>query len=464
MSAAAYSRLREAVWGGDRLAEPGAAVAGPGPGRPPEAELQSRWFAGEFGADFHSTQGWPVRVTQFGEWNCSAGPDFRHTVVEVAGKPLKGSLELDWDARDWERHGHAENPAYEDVALHVFFHAPEGETFFTRTKNHRDVAQVRIDLAAFPLAGPPPAPAEAKCGRCSFPLAALGAAELRGLLEAAARYRLERKGRRLQRLAELHGRDQMLFQELAAALGYRRNKLPMTMLAQRLPLRLLMQHQAGAEALLFGAAGFLETKIYERAAPETREYLRGLWETWWKHRAEFSGVEPPRWVLAGARPQNHPQRRLGALSVLARQWKKIRAAFDAAEAPPLEEALAGLRHDYWDWHYTLSSARAAKPMALVGGTRIQEILANLFFPCALARGNFQWAACAALPAVLENESTRRAALRLLGRRPDAAQWQKKLFHQQALLQLYEDFCLQDHSDCAQCLFPEQLARWPDVSG
>jgi hypothetical protein len=28
-----------------------------------------------------------------------------------------------------------------------------------------------------------------------------------------------------------------------------------------------------------------------------------------------------------------------------------------------------------------------------------------------------------------------------------------------LLQIYEDFCMQDNSDCAQCPFPEQMANW-----
>jgi hypothetical protein len=28
-----------------------------------------------------------------------------------------------------------------------------------------------------------------------------------------------------------------------------------------------------------------------------------------------------------------------------------------------------------------------------------------------------------------------------------------------LLQIYEDFCQRDSSDCEQCLFPSQLAKW-----
>jgi hypothetical protein len=36
---------------------------------------------------------------------------------------------------------------------------------------------------------------------------------------------------------------------------------------------------------------------------------------------------------------------------------------------------------------------------------------------------------------------------------------KTVAHQQGLLQIYEDFCLQDNSDCAHCPFPEQMQKW-----
>lgn len=474
MTDAAYRELRQAVFGEGGVHEdgwlPGLRADGP---RPPEAELQSRWFAGEFGNLFETTSGQQVEIIQIGTWNHAAGPDFSEVAVRVGGRLLTGFLELDWDARDWEHHGHAENPAYDSVVLHVFFEQPAAAACFTRTSTHREVPQVRIDLASHPNAGPPPPAAEAKCGRCSFPLRELPAPHLESLFAVAARQRLERKARRLDRLATLHGWEQTLFQELAAALGYRRNQWAMLMLAQRLPLKLLATHPAGPEALLFGAAGFLETQVYEQAPSDARDYLRGLWEKWWKHRSEFCAVSPPRWSLAGTRPQNHPHRRLGALAQIVRQWKKVRTAFDPpvrGAVPPgraLATELGALSHPHWDRHFTLASAAAAAPIALIGPSRVQDILANLAFPCLSLHPETAptaWATYSTLPAALENEKSRRAALRLLGRRPDAAAFQKKLLHQQALLQIYEDFCLQDSSDCAQCLFPEQLARWSAGGG
>jgi hypothetical protein len=64
-----------------------------------------------------------------------------------------------------------------------------------------------------------------------------------------------------------------------------------------------------------------------------------------------------------------------------------------------------------------------------------------------------------MPAMLDNQKVRRAVLRLFGENSRAATFQKQLHHQQGLLQVYEDFCLEDDSACAGCPFPERLAQW-----
>lgn len=54
---------------------------------------------------------------------------------------------------------------------------------------------------------------------------------------------------------------------------------------------------------------------------------------------------------------------------------------------------------------------------------------------------------------------RRAVLRLFGDDSRAAEFTQMLHHQQGLLQIYEDFCLEDDSACATCPFPERLKEW-----
>lgn len=57
------------------------------------------------------------------------------------------------------------------------------------------------------------------------------------------------------------------------------------------------------------------------------------------------------------------------------------------------------------------------------------------------------------------QKIRRAVPRLFGDDPRGKDFAKKLRHQQGLLQIYEDFCLEDDSACANCPFPERLKEW-----
>src|SRR5690606_26438845 len=109
-------------------------------------------------------------------------------------------------------------------------------------------------------------------------------------------------------------------------LGYKSNKLPFTLLAQRLPLKVLRELKDAASAVIFGVAGFLPERELNEFAPDSRQYLRELWAQWWSRRTEFgrSTLAPDLWNLGGQRPVNHPQRRLAALAQIVRHWPKIR--------------------------------------------------------------------------------------------------------------------------------------------
>src|SRR6266568_652426 len=290
-----------------------------------ELELQARWFAGDFGKHFVATTGDKIDIVQFGIWNREAGPDFRDAAIRVNGsEPIRGCIELDVIDRSWETHGHATNPAFEETVLHVFVEKSDRE-FFTRTKSNRNVPQVCIDPTILPDAFSANIPL-ARPGRCQSPLKDLPNERVRSVLDAAGQFRLRQKAAWICRKIDNHGRDEALFQEVAGALGYKENKLPFTLIAQRLPLTLLREKADDSEAMLFGAAGFLEAPdlgIFKRS---TREYVRKLWDRWWPHRDEAQRMILPAkvWRLSGTRPLNHPQRRLAALSMLAWEWPAFR--------------------------------------------------------------------------------------------------------------------------------------------
>jgi len=425
-----------------------------------ELELQARWFAGDFGRRFQSVAGDQIDIIQFGTWNRAAGPDFSDAVVSINNdKPIRGTIEFDLSDRSWETHGHATNPNFDDAVLHVFV-TQSTRAFFTRTNSNRNVPQVRVDPRTLPESFSANVPL-ARPGRCQAPLKDLSEERLCRILTAASQFRLQRKVTRIKSIIQNHGRDETLFQEIAAALGYKENKLAFTLLAQRSPLRFLRKQGDDVEAILFGAAGFLEAPDLGIYTEETRGYVRKLWDRWWSHRDGMERLILPAklWRLTGTRPLNHPQRRLGALATLIHAWPSFVRSLRKKSAKAARDFFLGLHHPFWNFHYTLVSAPSVRKMALIGDSRVADILANVLLPYFFAEGTDVWRVYEKLPARLSNRRLETGAARLFGDDPGRRRFTKTIAHQQGLLQIYEDFCLQDSSDCAQCPFPEQMRKW-----
>jgi hypothetical protein len=301
----------------------------------------------------------------------------------------------------------------------------------------------------------------AHAGRCVAPLRNLAAERITSILEGAAKFRLQQKANRLRQRIEAHGREEILFQTMADALGYKQNRLPFTLLTQRLSVTFLRKQLEDSEALLFGVAGFLDAPDLDAVRKSTRTYLRLLWDRWWKYREQFSRLVLPRkiWKTSGARPLNHPHRRLGALAALVLEWKTVVSLARGGEAAAVVSFLTKLHHDFWSRHYTLAAGNTSSSVALIGESRAAEILANVIYPLAVNDGREVWNDYKTLRAQLSNQAARIAAARLFASDPRQRDFVRTLAGQQGLLQINEDFCLRDVSDCASCPLPEQLRRW-----
>jgi hypothetical protein len=376
MSVASMDLYRHALAaGGLTVREPEPDFGGAG-----EMELQARWFAGEFGREWTTVDGARVEIEDFGQWNHEAGPDFVNVRLLLGGVERRGAMEIDLDVRDWERHGHATNPAFRETVAHVFVHRP-AEKFFTRTCDHREVAQIQLVAPANRGVASPAI--EAAITDDAF--------RARAILEAAARHRLDLKATALCKYAAVHGEDDAWFAALAVALGYKRNQTPFLLLAQRVALRAAVR--SGGEARLFGVAGFLEAPQPPAADRDVRAYLRDLWESWWAERARCERwiLPPTAWQFHGSRPANHPHRRVAALATIATAWSTIRAALAQARRDDFLAALEAREHPFWAARFNLQSARLARPQALIGAERLRDILLNIFHPLAVARDESAWA-------------------------------------------------------------------------
>jgi hypothetical protein len=393
---------------------------GPLPGeRLSELELQARIYNGEFGVRWKGEDGEHVEVVHFGSWNREPGPDFCGAKVVIDGEEHVGEIEVDPDVRDWENHGHVRNAGYNNVVLHLFCRRGP-RRFFTRTSENRAVTQVCL------------APESPGRPRPSVPESVLDECSARTLIEAAAQFRFHRKAERFQRSRLLCGSDEALFQGIATGLGYKNNKIPFLLVAQRAGLsRAAAQH---GEALLFGLAGFLRAEDFTRGNEAARSYLRDLWESWWAVRDGESRLilSDSAWKFTSLRPANHPHRRMGALAAVARSFRKLSKC---TEPGAFEATLTALEHAYWNVHYSLACDTLPRPAALIGSERAREITINTLLPS--LPPDEAWSRLQRLPGANPNVRVRKALAWICGGEPPGIL--HSALHQQGLLQLHEDF-------------------------
>jgi len=398
---------------------------------PPDNELawQARWISGELGNIFFTEEGRRIVIHFPGEWNREPGPDFRKARISIEGCDvvLTGDIEFDPCVSDWEAHGHATNPDFENVILHVFLRRSRN-FYFTKTNGFRHVPQVCLYSQPIPREMPK------KETLSSLPIPLTHAIPL---LEDAAMRRMRRKTDLLQRRISIQGSDQALFQSLATAMGYKRNALPFTLLAQRATLRRI--RESNGEALLFGLARFLEGERFHMYSRDTRKMVRPLWNDWWKLR---SGLE--RWIFPSSfwrkgaqHPANHPHRRLAALYLSAQNWKPLRQSFESASSQQLKNFLLGLHHPYWDYHARLDGTPLRAATALIGSSRTVDILANIYYPWQATKGNKNWNDYLHLPSGQISTMVKHSAIQLVGEEY-AGKLLRRTVWQQGLLELFEN--------------------------
>jgi Protein of unknown function (DUF2851) len=468
-----------AAW---RTQSPAAQVLHDENGAPSERLLQAVWLHQRLShTRLKTDDGNSLRVFHPGFISVEGGPDFCGAVIQIGDEaPRTGDVEVDLSSAGWRAHGHDKNKSFQNVILHVVWDEKKSGSAETvpsvlSLKNVLDAPLEELGLALEnePRRSLP----ENLRGRCAARLRELSEARLAELLQAAARVRFENKAAAMLARAKNSGWEQVLWEHLFRALGYKHNVWPMQHLAETKSRWLPGAHGARAASIVFelqarllGVSGLLPGEL-TRTQKSSNTFLRRAWDAWWRERDELESCILPRaaWKFHGLRPANHPQRRLA----LAAHWlasenfiSKIEN-WCMADLPDkklldsLHEIFQVERDEFWSWRWTLKSARLAKPQPLLGATRVTDLAVNVVLPWLWIRakegGNEKIRRemerrFLAWPPAEDNSVLKLARQRLFG--TGKLQTLRMAVAQQGLMQIVRDFCGHSNALCDDCRFPE----------
>jgi len=381
-----------------------------------ERHVQALWYDAMLRPqNLRTTDGVMLHVVDPGCWNLEAGPDFRGAVLELGSsrRRVVGDVEVHLRPSDWLAHGHGLDPAYAQVILHVVWRHgvnvfPEGRRLPTGCvtvclgdylRTRPDFSPAEIDVTAYPYARLPKTPRPCQHHFAGDP------DRLLSVLRSAGRRRLRLKaGGYLTRVLRGVPREQVFYEELLAALGYKYNGFPFRRLAQAIPWSALPS-DPDAAAISYACAAAM--KVTD--------------ETCWRR--------------ANVRPSNTPERRL------------VAAANLFAEGPQLMTRLLACEL------HTPRGMRAASAILTAGGGigphRAGAMLANVVVPFAMMEEKIRCIPEWICPEDL-SAPVRLTAYRMLGRDHNVALYAGNGLLIQGLLQIYRDYCLAAHPDCTNC--------------
>jgi len=455
--------------------------------------------------------GLPISIYNTGKKNNDGGPDFRLAKLKIGEVDYDGDIEIHRDISDWLLHSHSGNPKYNNTILHVVLY---NQASFIPTFTHsgrkvpvlilenyikkplRDVWEEAIiedreertkTISCFSTNRD--VPLESKylwLERLGFRRLEARVKHLNDRLDQMIKNDTDnetkhepitkyKKYHNLPNEKYRHRRfwDQIFYENFMDALGYSKNKDQFQKLAKLLPVsdlkNLINIHDSQSiykiQALFFGVAGLLPDNE-DNTDEETRNYLRILSPYWEEYKSGFvsNKMNKAEWQFFRLRPHNFPTLRIAGLSHLiplflgSKLFKDIVLMMRDSE-DRIEETIEKIyskfivnAEGFWITHYGFSAEIKKENKALIGQSRVDDIIINAIVPLVLLftrcfkevkTEKLTMSLYHFFPKLSDNEFSRIIVSDLLEGNPIITAKQ-----QQGAIQLYKYYC--QESRCSKC--------------
>ncbi|PKV49907.1 uncharacterized protein DUF2851 [Aquimarina sp. MAR_2010_214] len=344
--------------------------------------LQYLWKYKKFGfTNLKTTKHEELILQQVGTHNVeNSGPDFFNARLIIQGQKWAGNVEVHIKSSDWYVHNHENDPAYDNVILHVVW--------------EDDVEVYRNDNSIIPTLQLKEYVKEELLVRykklfdknaqqwisCDKQLPEVSDFMLSNWQERLYLERLEKKSTLILELLEdsANNWEAVLFRLLSKNFGLKTNGIAFLSIANSIDfavLRKCTDHLGQIEALFFGQAGFLEINTegeYFNTLKKEYRFLKN------KFKLNTNGVEPLHFFRL--RPSNFPTIRLAQLAML--YFKNHQLFSKVINSNTIDDFYTLFNvetSEFWQNHYTFEKESKTRKKKLTKSF-IDLLLINTIIP------------------------------------------------------------------------------------
>ena len=403
-----------------------------------------------------TTDGKALEIIDPGLHNRNAGPDFFNAKLRIGNTMWVGNVEIHEHSKDWFRHGHDSDPAYDNVVLHVVEDVDcdvtnsRGEFIpqiklcvpVTVTLNYKEL----LNADAYP-----------PCYRIVPELSQL---TVHSWMAALQTERLERKTLDIARRAErANGSwEDAYFITLARNYGFGINGDAFEQWAYNVPLNQVAHHRDDIfqiEAIFLGQAGLLDIDAipakYQKEAMNDGYFNRLKNEyKYLAHKFSLTPMNRTMWKFLRLRPQNFPHIRISQLATLYHERKtSLSQLVECMNVDEMRRMLSTHVTEYWATHYTFGAESASNSKSM-SPFSINLLMINTAIPMLFAYGRHTCDDTLCDRAFDMLEQLKAEDNHIIRMWKECGLKVATAGDSQALIQLKNEYC--DRKDCLRCRF------------
>jgi hypothetical protein len=409
--------------------------------------------------DLTTTDGESINIVSPGVLNKDAGPDFSNTKILIGKVRWFGHTEIHIHSSDWEKHFHDEDPAYENVVLHVVW--KNDHPVIRKDGTLIPTLELKDRVDQYLILNWKKLVSTENEIPCAHQILTVKELVRFSMMDKVLFERLQKKANVvLQRLKDNENDwEETTFQLLAANFGFKINSDSFFDLSKSLPLKIILKHQENLfqiESLLFGQAGLLDNAPNDQ---DTDDYLLLLKKEFefLKHKYHLKTfLQQHHWKFLRMRPANFPTIRIAQFSMLLHRTGALFSYIKDMEDPnDIIPKLNIKQSPYWCTHYHFNNTSNSKIPGL-GRSSVENILINTIVPILAAYGMAR-----------QEQIYIDRSIELLQELPSEENkiikyWKfaeikaKNAFDSQALIELFNNYCQQ--KKCLECNIGTTLIR------